>query len=347
MDANNGTGSSIQAYATLTMGLPKTGIIKPEAENSVGYIHDIDIGFPKELIKTVKSSIEYINSKDFSGSISRREISSHKGNFGHVLVIAGSPNFTGAAELCVLGALRSGAGLVTLGMPRSLQKVYQSKFLEAMTLPLPETEDCTISEEAFTVIDKFSERVDCVALGPGLSQHPDTIKLVKRVVAGSNKPLVIDADGINAIAEELLVLRKAKASLVITPHPGEMARLLHTSPKGIHRDKWKIVRELSDKYGITVLLKGAHSVVAGSDKKIYINSTGNPGMASGGMGDVLTGIIASFIAQEFKPLEATKLGIFIHGAAGDIAAQDKGEWGLIARDLIEKIPCALKSLYGK
>lgn len=347
MDANSGGGLCINAYATLTMGLPKVGIIKPEVEDTVGYIHIIDIGLPQELVKGVKSSLEYIHGEDFSGLVPRRAVSAHKGNFGHVLVLAGSPNYTGAAALCTLGALRGGAGLVTLGIPRSLHGIYQQKLLEAMTLPLPENEDCTLSEEAFPYITRFMEQVDCVAIGPGLSRHPDTVKLVKRIISGSPKPLVIDADGINAIAEELLVLRKAKAPLVLTPHPGEMARLLHTSPKGVQRDKWKIVRDLSDKYGITILLKGAHSVIAGDDKKIYINSTGNPGMASGGMGDVLTGMIASFIAQGFKPLDATKLGVYLHGAAGDRAAKEKGEWGLIAGDLLEKLPYVMDSIYGK
>lgn len=347
MDGNSSGGYSINAYATLTMGMPKVGIINPEVEDKVGYIHIIDIGFPQELVKSIKSSIEYIYPADFSGLIRKRAVSSHKGNFGHVLVLAGSPNYTGAAALCTLGALRSGAGLVTLGMPRSLHGIYQQKFLEAMTLPLAETEDCTLSQEAFPAIAKFMDQVDCIALGPGLSRHPDTIQLVKKIISSSHKPLVIDADGVNAIAEELLVLRKAKAPLVLTPHPGEMARLLHTSSKGIQRDKWKIVRELSDKYGITILLKGAHSVIAGDDKKIYINSTGNPGMASGGMGDVLTGIIASFIGQGIKPLNAARLGAYLHGAAGDVAAKKKGEVGLIAGDLIEELPYIMDSIYGK
>jgi len=347
MDANTGVGVSINAYVTLTMGMPKAGILKPEVEDKVGYVFVIDIGLPLELLKGVKGSLEYLHPSDFSGLIHRRPISSHKGDFGHILVLAGSANYTGAGALCALGALRSGCGLVTLGIPRSLQGIYQQKFLEVMTLPLPETEDLTLSQEAFPEIEKFIEKVDCIALGPGLGSHPDTIKLIKNVISSSLKPLVVDADAINAIADNLLVLRKAKSELVLTPHPGEMGRLLHTSTKGIQRDRWRITRELADKYGIVVLLKGAHSVIAGSDKKIYINSTGNPGMASGGMGDALTGIIASLIGQGFKPLTATRLGAYIHGKAGDLAAEQKGGWSITASDLLENLSGAMDSVYGR
>lgn len=347
MDANTGNGLCIKANATLTMGLPKVGLLKPGIEDTVGYLHIIDIGLPQELVKEVKSNLEYIHPQDFSGLVPRRLLSSHKGNFGHVLVLAGSPQYTGAAALCAMGALRSGAGLVTLGVPRGLQEVYQIKLTESMTLALPETEEGTLSEDAYPYIMKFIENVDSVALGPGISKHPSTIKLVKKIISGSPKPLVIDADGVNAIAEELLVLRKAKAPLILTPHPGEMARLLHTSIKSVQMDRWKITRELADKYGITIVLKGFHSIVAGDDKKIYINSSGNPGMASGGMGDVLTGIIAGLLAQGFRVIDSVRLGVYIHGASGDLVASEKGEWGILASDLLGKLPFVMNRVYGR
>lgn len=347
MDGDTGTGLCIKAYATLTIGLPKIGLLKPGAEDRVGYLNIIDIGLPNELVNDVKSNIECIQHKDFSGLVPERPRSSHKGNFGHVLVLAGSPQYTGAAVLCALGALKIGAGLVTLGVPKSLQNVYQIKLTESMTLPLHETEEGTLSEDAYPHIMKFIENVDSIALGPGISKHPSTIKLVRKIISASHKPLVIDADGVNAIAEELLVLRKAKAPLILTPHPGEMARLLHTSVKSVQNDRWKIARELADKYGIVIVLKGVNSVIAENDKKIYINSSGNPGMASGGMGDVLTGIIAGLVAQGFSPIDSARLGVYIHGVSGDLAAQTKGEWGILAGDLIENLPCVMNGIYGR
>lgn len=347
MEGNAGTGLCIKAYATLTMGLPKVGLLRSGNEDSVGYLYVIDIGIPAVLIEGIKSNIEYTCLSDFSGLVSERRLLSHKGNFGHVLVIAGSPQYAGAGSLCVRGALRIGAGLVTLGIPKSMQTVYQIKCTESITLALPETDAGTMSQDAYPHIMKFIESVDAVALGPGLSKHSDTIKLIKKIISTSHKPLVIDADGVNAIAEELLVLRKAKAPLVITPHPGEMAGLLHTSVKSVQADRWKITRELAEKYGITIALKGFHSVIAGDDKKIYINSSGNPGMASGGMGDVLTGIIAGLLAQGLSPLDSARLGVYLHGAAGDIVAQKRGEWGILAGDLLAELPFAMNSIYGK
>lgn len=347
MDGNTGSGLCIRAYATLIMGLPKVGPLKPNAGNNTGYLYVVDIGLPGELVKNIKSNLEYIYPSDFSGLVPERDPSSHKGDFGHVLVLAGSPQYTGAAALCVNGALRSGAGRVTLGIPRGLQNIYQIRLTESMTLPLPETEEGTLSHEAYPHIMKFIEKVDSVALGPGLSKHPDTLKLVKRIIAGSHKPLVIDADGVNAVAEELLVLRKAKAPLILTPHPGEMANLLHTSIKSVQTDRWKISRGLADKYGITIVLKGRQSIIAGDDKKIYINSSGNPGMASGGMGDVLTGIIAGLLAQGFKSIDSARMGAYLHGAGADLAAEETGEWGMLASDLLAKLPCAMNRIYGK
>ena len=344
LDANAGTGLCVKAGVTLTMGLPKAGLLKPEIADVVGRLKVIDIGLPKDASKDIKSNLEYIKAQDFKGVISSRPFSSHKGSYGHVLILAGSPMYTGAAYLCAMGALRSGAGLVTLGVPRSLQNIYQVKLSEAMTLGLPETEYGTLSPDGYQEIMRFMERVDSIALGPGLTQNADTARLIKNIVTSSHKPIVIDADGVNIVAGEMLVLRKAKVPLIMTPHPGEMARLLHTSVKSVQNDRWKITRALADKYGVTLVLKGAHSIIAGKDKKIYINSTGNPGMASGGMGDVLTGMIAGLLGQGLGLLNSAKLGVFVHGKAGDMAVEERGEYGVLAADLLEKIPYAIKSI---
>jgi NAD(P)H-hydrate epimerase len=340
MDANTGAGFCINAYATLIMGLPKIGLLKPGVEDVVGYLYPIDINIPSQLTEEIKSDFEYLTSNNFSDILPQRKPSNYKGDFGHVLVIAGSPQYTGAAHLCSEGALRAGAGLVTLAVPKSLRNIYQIKGNEYMTLGLSETDEGTLSFEAYDNIMEFAKKIDAIALGPGLTTHPDTIKLIKKIVSTSDKPLVIDADGINAIADELLVLRKAKAPLILTPHPGEMARLLHTSAKGIQLDKWKITKELADKYGITIVLKGFHTIIAGTGKKIYINSTGNPGMASGGMGDVLTGVIAGFLAQGLNPIDSAKLGVYVHGLAGDISENRN----ILASDILDKLQEALNGI---
>lgn len=345
MNGDSGLGYSIKAHTTLTMGLPKAGLLKPNSEESTGYLKVIDIGIPKEATKQLKTSLEYITKKDFSKQIPHRKLTSHKGTFGHVLVLAGSPQYAGAAYLCTQAAVLSGAGKVTLGIPKSLQSIYQTRLTEAMILPLKETISSTLSLEAFEEIKNFIEKVDAIALGPGLGTDPETVKCIKKIITYSDKPLIIDADGLNAIAQDTSVLKKIKAPIILTPHPGEMARLLNSSKKGILKDKWKITQGLAEKYGITVILKGYNSIVAGKDKKIYINGSGNPGMASGGMGDVLTGIIASLVAQGFKPLQAAKLGVYLHGAAGDRAAKEKGEWSLVASNLLDKLPYTMNSLY--
>lgn len=348
LDADTGKGFCVKAYATLAMGLPKVGLLKTCAEENVGFLHTINIGIPEELTRNVENNIEYIQPDDFKDLIKRRKYSDHKGSCGHTLIIAGSQKYTGAAELCVRGALRSGSGLVTLAIPKSLQKNYQIKFSEAMTTGLPETEDGSLSYDAYNMLKDFiDEKIDSIAIGPGLGQNPDTRKLIKKIISESGVPVVIDADGISAVSDELLTLRKAKAPLVLTPHPGEMARLLNDSVENVQNDRWGIAQGLSDKYDITIVLKGYHTVVAGKKEKIYINGSGNPGMASGGMGDVLTGIISGLIAQGFTPFESSKIGVYAHGAAGDLVMEELGERGMLASDLVEKLPCVLNRICGR
>jgi len=274
----------------------------------------------------------------------RRKADSHKGDFGQILVVAGCAKFSGAAILCAEAALRSGAGLVTLGIPRSIAKaVIMNKPKEIMLLPLPETEDISISSAATDKIIKSA--FDVLIIGPGLGQDKSTQAMVRKLVRKIRKPIVIDADGLNALAGHLKILLKIKdrrLTAILTPHPGEMARLLGVSTKTVQKNRKEIAREFAKDYRLTVVLKGDHTVVADYKGHIYINKTGNPGMATGGSGDVLTGIIASFLGQGLDAFSACKYGVYIHGLAGDIAARANTEISLIASDIIAKIPKAVR-----
>lgn len=281
---------------------------------------------------------------DFKKLLPKRKPDTHKGDYGHVFVIAGSVGMTGAAALCAQAALLSGSGLVTLGICKSLNPILARKLTEVMTKPLPETRQQTLSEKALSEILKFAKKVDCVAIGPGLSRNRSTQKLVKRLIVFLNKPIVLDADGINALERKAAILKSAKAPIVITPHPGEMSRLVSLSRREISKAKEKVAKEFANKYNVVCVLKGHRTVVAEPKGKTYTNTTGNPGMASGGVGDVLTGMIASFIGQGIRPFDAAKLGVYLHGLAGDLAAKEKGEVSLIATDLLNKLPEAIKGI---
>ena len=274
----------------------------------------------------------------------KRKADSNKGDYCHVFVLAGSAGYTGAAALCSWAALVSGSGLVTLGIPKSLYPIMARKLTEAMAMPLPETRGQALSEKAYPAIMKFSEKTDCVAIGPGLSGDQSTQRLIRKLVIILKKPVVLDADGINALEGKPELLNRANAPVVITPHPGEMSRLSGLSVKRIAAAKEKVAKEFANKYNVVCVLKGHRTVVARPDGKTYVNSTGNPGMAKGGTGDVLTGMIASFIGQGMRPFNAAMLGVYLHGLAGDLAAKEKGEVSMLASDLLNKIPEAIKKL---
>jgi len=275
--------------------------------------------------------------------IRKRSRGTHKNDYGHVFVLAGSLGLTGAAYLCAQSAIRCGSGLVTLGIPHSLNVIMASKLTEVMTMPLAETNKGSLDLSSQGEILKFCDKVDVVAIGPGLSCNESTQVLVRNLVRMVNKPIVLDADGINAVSSEPGILKKIKKECVITPHPGEFSRLIRRSADVIKAQRKRLAREFADEYNITVVLKGDKTVVASPRVKgTYINSTGNPGMATAGCGDVLTGIIAGFIAQGLKPCNAAKLAVYLHGLTGDALADELGEAGLIASDLIEKLPHILK-----
>ncbi len=277
-----------------------------------------------------------------AGLLPPRRPESHKGDFGRVGIVAGSTGLTGAAALCSLGALRVGAGLITLATPASQQPVLAVKLTEAMTMSLPETKAHAMSLAALPSLREFAERSDALAIGPGLSQQPETKQLIRQWLPLLRKPCVLDADALNAVADDVAVLKRLAQPVIVTPHPGEMARLVKLSAADIQRDRERIAQEFAKMYGVVVVLKGHRTIVANVDGQSSVNETGNPGMASGGMGDVLTGMIAGLLGQQLSLIDAARLAVYLHGLAGDVAAERRGAVGLIASDLLDTIPDAIR-----
>ena len=280
--------------------------------------------------------------------IKKRKRSAHKGEYGHVLVVAGSAGMTGAAYLSCEAALISGAGLVTLAIPKSLNCIMQRKLIEVMTFPLPETKDKSLARASYDKIIAFMKKVDCVLIGPGLSQNKHTQTLIRSLIKDIKLPMVIDADALNALSGHLNILRNtqhARRSTIITPHPGEMARLAGLRVSRINSDKKNVAKKFASEYNVTTVLKGYRTVIASHENTCYINRTGNPGMASAGCGDVLSGIIVALLASGMGPFKAARLGVYIHGLAGDIAAKEIGEISLRARDILRFLPEAFKKVY--
>ncbi|MDD3374933.1 MAG: NAD(P)H-hydrate dehydratase [Candidatus Omnitrophica bacterium] len=268
---------------------------------------------------------------------------SHKNTFGHVLVIAGSKRMLGAGVLSSLSAIRSGAGLVTLGIPKSLNAIAQKKISPViMTWPLKETKEQTISCSALNDIKKELSKYQSVAIGPGLSQNKETKRFILKAISSIKNPMVIDADALNALSENISILETKGGVRVLTPHLGEMARLTGKTKTYVESNRESVAKTFAKKYDCILVLKGSRTVVASSWGKIYVNKTGNSGLATAGTGDVLTGMITAFLAQGLSGFDASKYATFLHGKAGDIAAKKKTKVSLIATDLIDNIPAAFK-----
>jgi NAD(P)H-hydrate epimerase len=272
-----------------------------------------------------------------------RRADSNKGDYGRVLVLAGSRGMVGAAAMAGTAALRAGAGLVTVGTPRSVYPILAAQVVCCTTRPLPETPAATLSDRGSSAILEWAESFDVVALGPGLGRHPSTTRLVHHLVLKLPKPMVLDADGLNALAEDVAVLRRAPAPRILTPHPGEMARLAGLSVGQVQQLRKLVALRFARENRVVLVLKGHRSIVT-DGRRVFVNPTGNPGMATGGAGDVLTGAIAALIGQRLGPFEAAVLGTYVHGLSGDLAAKRFGEVGLIATDVLDFLPKALRKL---
>ncbi|MFO7974429.1 MAG: NAD(P)H-hydrate dehydratase [Candidatus Hydrogenedentota bacterium] len=268
----------------------------------------------------------------------------HKGTFGHVFVVGGSLGLTGAVKLAGLGAARAGAGLVTLGVPESLMTIVGAQMLECMTFPLGESSSRSLALSGLETALEFTANKNAVVLGPGCSRHPDTREFVLGFIRKCPVPLLIDADGLNNLSTDVNSLKDAQAPLVVTPHPGEMGRLLNASTSEVQSDRAGVAAKFAAEYGCTVVLKGAGTIIASPGSDTYVNSTGNQGMGTGGTGDVLSGVIGGLMAQGLPDPEASLAGVYVHGLAGDIAVTRKGSRGMIAGDLLEALPDAWKEL---
>ena len=327
-------GASIEAGTTVTLAAPKLPLVLPPAETRAGDIVIADIGIPSAVVDDLDGPrVELLTRAGTRELITPRAPDSHKGDFGHVLIVAGSLGKTGAAHLAALGALRSGAGLVTVATPAVCLPIVAAMAPEYMTVAL-DTVDALIEIAR-----------DVIAIGPGLGQAPETRALVKALVEHATTPLVIDADGLNAFADDpdRLMGREGR-DVIITPHPGEMARLVGMSTDEVQANRLDIARNFAAAHHLYVVLKGHRTLIATPDEKVFINPTGNPGMATGGTGDVLTGMVAACLAQLLDAEAACKLAVFLHGMAGDLADAHAGGISLIASDLVSHIGTAVQEL---
>lgn len=335
-DTGKPLGCAIRATITASLGGLKLGTWTVPGCEYAGEILEIDIGIPKQAIQELHSEVKsfLLESSDFKNCLPPRKNDSHKKDYGHVLVIAGSKEMPGAGYLTSLAALRSGAGMVTYCMPQESYEKFDPTFSEVMVKPFSSAE----------AILEFAQDKEAIVLGPGMGESEATQKLIAELFQKLEKPMVVDADGINALAKQKDILTQTKAAVIFTPHPGEMGRLLGQSTKEIQENRIASVREAAAKWKQCFVLKGYRSLIGTYDGELYVNPTGNPGMATAGSGDVLAGVIAGLIAQGVKPKLAGLAGTFLHGLAGDLAANEMGEKGLISSDFVRYIPKALHEI---
>ena len=336
-------GQAIRATMTITCGLPKLGLYVDKGIDQAGAIRVVDIGIPPAYVDAIESRILLLTNDSAFRSLPDRVPSAHKGTFGHAGIIAGSVGKTGAAALAAQAALRVGAGLVTVATPSSVNDVLEAKLLEAMTMPLPETKARTLARSGLDRVLTFIQTRTAIAIGPGLSTHHDTVELVQSLMKHLNRPSVLDADALNALTGRASLLTECKTPPILTPHPGEMARLeVDATTQSVNADRIGTARRFARERGVFVVLKGARTVIARPDGLVAICPTGNPGMATAGTGDVLTGMIVGLLAQGVSAWDAACAATYFHGSAGDLASQRLGQPGMLASDLITQIPYALQ-----
>jgi len=340
-------GPCVKADMTVALAAPKIAHIFPPAAECVGDLVIAPIGVPPFLLEKPELKLELVEEKTVLPFFKKRQKDTHKGSYGHLLIFAGSLGKTGAAALAGKAALRTGAGLVTVATAEGVLPIVARSMAELMTEPLAETPERTIAKEALPRALELLNGKSAVLLGPGLSTHPSTAEFVLGLLPKLKVPAVVDADGLNIIAAKPDILRRLSAPAVLTPHPGEFARLVGRSAAEVLKHRLELAPEFAARYGVTIVLKGYRTLIAAPDGRVYVNPTGNPGMATGGTGDVLGGIIASQVIQEKDFLGAVLSAVFVHGLAGDIAAERMGEKSLTAGDIIRCLPPALKALAGE
>ena len=350
IDASTGAvlGCAVTADITATMAMTKIGLCQLPGSAHAGRVEVVDIGVPRSLVEDPSIRWNLTDDTVVSGLLRPRPAGAHKGSNGHLVVVAGSPGKTGAAYMAATGAMRAGAGLVTLGLPEGLNHVMEAKTTEVMTAPLPQTPEGFLTSASYTVLKTLMDGKSALVFGPGLGCTTGVAALLDNVLKESAVPLVIDADGLNCLAGRVEKIKKARCPIVLTPHPGEMARLLGMSVADIQKDRVSAAEALCKKTGAVVMLKGAGTVVASPDGQIYINPTGNASLATAGTGDVLCGMIGGLISQGLDILSASVAATYVHGLASDSWRDaNKGEAGMMATDLLGSIPAVLNSLANK
>ncbi len=341
LNADNGQheGAVVVADFTYTLALPKYGLYVSPGRELAGLVRVVPIGVPDEVVEKFEIRDELITDEYVMEALPYRKPDGHKGDFGTVFILAGSTGLTGAAILAAKSALRGGCGLAKVGCPRTLLPIIAGGVIEATTLPLPDVaKKGALALRGLGEIKLAVKEHDAAIIGPGIGRHHETLELIRRLVKSIEVPAIIDADGVNALAGHLEFLEGTESPLVITPHPGEFKRITGISvPEDIH-ERLKVAREFATHYKIVLVLKGSPTIVADEDGGCYLNQTGNNGMATGGSGDVLSGLIGSFLAQGLEPLDAALCAVYIHGFAGDLAATELTERAVIAGDLIDFLP---------
>lgn len=340
-DTGKVSGEAVKAAATITFALPKIGLVLEPGKNYAGQLKIADISIPSALLQEKRLKTNLITDAMAAKMLGPRHPDSHKGTFGHALLIGGSTGLTGAILLAALAAIRCGAGLVTAALPESLVPIFDSASLEVMSIPLAQTGQGAIAIEALPAIENILGTCSVCAIGPGMSRYYEANAIVRFVLERAGIPVVIDADGLNALQGDVGILKERQIPVVLTPHPGEMARLTGKTIEEIQANRIEYAAQYAQEWGSTIVLKGNKTIVAAPTGEIYINITGNPGMATAGSGDVLCGIITGLISQGLKPARAAAVGVYLHGMSGDYAAGIKGQRGLIASDIIEGLPSVL------
>ncbi len=350
LDADRGValGGAVQATLTVTFAYPKIGLLLYPGAELAGEVAVVDIGIHPQALTEVAPRQRLLTPRAVAAALPPRSPDSHKGSYGHVLVLAGSVGKSGAALLCTRAALRSGSGLATVAAPAPALGPMLAHTPELMTEPLADHDGgWAFSKDDAPRWLRLFEGKSAAVFGPGVGTSPMARALTEWLIQASPRPLVIDADGLNCLAGQVGWLKRMLGPIVLTPHPGEMARLLACSTHEVQSDRVGIARRLATTYGVVVVLKGARTVIASPEGTVSINPTGNPGMASGGMGDALAGMVGSLLAQGLAPQEAAEAAVFWHGAAADRVTARRGEAGLLASDLIEDLPPTLRDLQAR